>query len=218
MDYEDVITYEPEDVKIVFNPRITDILTDTNYAPVIKALSKEYLTVKELIEKYEEITGIIKSPKTMYRYLKELKKHGAIIQVGQRVTKGKKATEALFGKAAKIIYFYQADQDFWISEDFKEESEIVLRRMATVFSKRWDIPKPKTDCLRQLLIQNDDYIPNEIEKILEIYVKQTEKEGQEISSQEMYRIVNLARSIVPMLETEYLEKELKKCFPSKFKL
>ncbi|NPD90321.1 MAG: hypothetical protein HGN29_16535 [Asgard group archaeon] len=217
MDYEDIITYEPEDVKIVFNPRITDILTDTNYAPVIKALKEGFFTVKELTEKYEEITGNVKSPKTMYRYLKELKMHGAIIQVGQRVTKGKKATEALFGRAAKIIYFYQADKDFWTSEDFKEESEIVLKRMATVFSKRWNVPKPKTDCLRQLLIQNDDYIPNEIKKILELYVEQSEEDAQEISSQEMYRIINLARSIVPMLETEYLEKELKKCFPTKVK-
>ncbi|MHA2309010.1 MAG: hypothetical protein ACXABJ_07015 [Candidatus Heimdallarchaeaceae archaeon] len=217
MEYEDVITYEPEDVKIVFNPQITDIFTDTNYAPVIRALTKEYLTVKELIGKIEESTSIVKSPKTIYRYLKELKKHGVIIQVGQRVTKGKKATEALFGKTAKIIYFYQAHKDFWIDDECKEESELVLKRMAKVFSKRWMIPEPDTKCLRELLVKNDEYIPIEMKKILEVYVQQSEEEGHEFTSQEMYRIINLARSIVPMLETEYLEKELKKCFPSKIK-
>lgn len=215
MKTEDIITYKTEDVRVVFNPQIVDILTDTNYAPVLKALSKNYLTVKELIQKYKELSGVEKSQKTMYRYLKDLKKHGAVVQVGQRVTEGKKVTEALFGRTAKIIYFYQSDKDFWIDEKYKEESEQVLETMATVFSLRWDIPKPNLDCLRQLLIKNDDYIPNEIKKILELYVKEKNIDAQEFSSREIYRVINLARSIVPMLEKDFLEKELKKCFPSK---
>ena len=218
MEYEDIITSKTEDVKIVYNPRIMDILRDRNYVPVLKTLLEGHKTVKELIAAYEEKTGESKSVKTMYRYLKELKKEGIVIQVGQRLTKGKKATEALFGRTAKIIYFYQADKDFWTNEEFKEESEIVLNRMAAVFSERWNVPKPNTECLRMLLIKNDEYIPNEIKKIMELYVKQTEKEAHEFTTQEIYRIINLARSIIPMLELEYLEKELKKCFPTKIKL
>jgi hypothetical protein len=218
MKTEDIITYKTEDVKVVFNPQIVDILTDTNYSPVLKALSREYLTVKDLIQKYKELTGIEKSQKTMYRYLKELKKHGAVIQVGQRVTEGKKVTEALFGRTAKIIYFYQSNRDFWTDEKYKEESEQVLETMATVFSKRWDIPKPKLECLRQLLIKNDEYIPEEIKRILELYVKEKNKEAHEFTSREIYRAINLARSIVPMIEREFLENELKNCFPTKIKL
>ena len=217
MGHEDIITYEQDLVKIVFNPEVTDIFTDANYAPVIRALTKEFLTVKELIDKVKESTGIEKSAKTIYRYLKDLKKHGVIVQVGQRVTPGKKATEALFGKAARIIYFFQATKDFWTSEETKEESEILLKRMAKVFSSRWNIPEPGTKCLRELLIKNDEYIPEVMKGILEEYALQSEEEGHEFTSKEMYRIINLARSIVPMLETEFIEKEIKKCFPEKYK-
>ena len=218
MDYEDFITVEQENIRVIFEPDIMDFLRDKNYSPVITAFLRGPLTVKQLVEKYEEITGDKKSDKTMYRYLKEFEKRDLIIPVGQRVTRGKKATETLYGRTAKVFYFYQSELDYWNSDETKEESEILLKTLSDLLSKSLDVPKPNTDCLRRIMIKNDVFIPTNIDRIMGIYIEESGKETHEFSVPEVFRLINFLRSVLPLIiGKEFFEEELKECFPSKYK-
>ncbi|MFW9922306.1 MAG: hypothetical protein ACFFDW_03345 [Candidatus Thorarchaeota archaeon] len=61
------------------------------------------LTSAEIVEKYNEISIHQKKQSTIYRYIKTLKDMGIVIEIGQRVIQGKKATEKLLSLSGRWI-------------------------------------------------------------------------------------------------------------------
>ena len=48
MEVQDVITFKPERAKVIKDPKIIDTLKDPNHWPILKALRKGPMTIREL--------------------------------------------------------------------------------------------------------------------------------------------------------------------------
>ena len=159
MDYRDIITFEQQPVLIIGNEEKIDykdaktgekksvlkasLLGDPLYSPILTALKKGPLTVRELEKAYEKLANEPKSDKTLYRYLKFLEKAGLVAPAGQRVTVGKTATEALYARTAKLFYASFAYNDLWECSFCNE----VLTKVAKILSLREDMPEQDKNCI-----------------------------------------------------------------------
>jgi len=154
---QDVITYTPERIKIISDRKIIDIMRDPTHMPIIKALRKGPMTVRELEKAYakeakdsEEVEA--KSDKTIYRYLKVLEKAGAVVPAGQRVIFGKTATETLFSRSAEIFMTLATETDYWDCDEGKD----LAKKIAPMLSKVCGDRKIDVTCLTKFM--------NELEK------------------------------------------------------
>lgn len=151
-EVQDVITYTPERIKIISDRKIIDIMRDPNHMPIIKALRKGPMTVRELEKAYakeakdsEEVEA--KSDKTIYRYLKVLEKAGAVVPAGQRVVIGKTATETLFSRSAEIFMTLATETDYWDCDEGKD----LAKKIAPMLSKVYGDRKIDVSCLTKFM-------------------------------------------------------------------
>ncbi|MHA2358376.1 MAG: hypothetical protein ACXABK_06380, partial [Candidatus Heimdallarchaeaceae archaeon] len=134
MGYQDIITFEPKEVDVIFDTNIAEFLSDPHHQPLMNVLRKGNFTVNELVEEYTKEGGEKKSDKTIYRYLKKFEEKGIITMVGNRLVPGKKATQAIYGRTAKLFYFYNVDKGFWTNEKRNMESESLLIYLSKLLS------------------------------------------------------------------------------------
>jgi len=153
-DVQDVITYTPERIKIISDRKIIDIMRDPNHLPIIRALRKGPMTVRELEKAYareakdsEEVEA--KSDKTIYRYLKVLEKAGAVVPAGQRVVIGKTATETLFSRSAEIFMTLATETDYWDCDEGKD----LAKKIAPMLSKVYGDRKIDVTCFTKFMNQ-----------------------------------------------------------------
>lgn len=153
-DVQDVVTYTPDRIKIISDRKIIDIMRDPNHMPIIKALRKGPMTVRELEKSYakeakdsEEVEA--KSDKTIYRYLKVLEKAGVVVPAGQRVVIGKTATETLFSRSAEIFMTLATETDYWDCDEGKD----LVKKIAPMLSKVYGDRKIDVTCLTKFMNQ-----------------------------------------------------------------
>jgi hypothetical protein len=156
MAHQDVITFNPERIKIVHDKEINEILHDPNHSPIIRALRKGAMTVRELEDAYaREATSNpeieAKSDKTIYRYLKVLEKADIVVPAGQRVVIGKTATETLFSRTAEIFITGQSEQEYWNCETGKD----LAGNMAQMLSKLLANKKADQNCIVKFMNEFD---------------------------------------------------------------
>ncbi len=137
MAHQDVLTFTPERIKIIYDSKINEVLLDPNHIPIILVLRKGPMTVREIEEAYadeakksDEIEA--KSDKTIYRYLKVLEKADLVVPAGQRVVIGKTATETLFSRTAEAFVTGQSEQEYWNCDDGKELAGVMSQMLSKI--------------------------------------------------------------------------------------
>lgn len=86
------------------------------YIPLFHVLRDGPMTIEEIVEKYNQVAFAPRKRSTIYRYLKSLKDAKLVIEMGQRVIHGKKATQKLYGPIARVISFQDTYDPEWKSE------------------------------------------------------------------------------------------------------
>ena len=104
----DVVHSNPQTIMFIETIKQVEAINSNELFPIISFLRNGNYTVKEITTAYPSFTlnpkKHSKSDKSIYRYLNELKEVGLVGVVGQRVTKGKTATEKIWGRSAKMFY------------------------------------------------------------------------------------------------------------------
>jgi len=169
MAHQDVITFKPERIKIIYDRKINEVLLDPNHGPIIRGLRKGPMTVREIEETYANEAANIpdleaKSDKTIYRYLKVLEKADLVVPAGQRVVIGKTATETLFSRTADVFITGQSEHEYWSCETGKD----LCDKMALMLTKIFGDKKADKDCIMKFMNEFDaignKYIINLIEE------------------------------------------------------
>ncbi len=102
MEYQDFITYEPEQICIVRDQFKFDLVTDPKYTPILIALRAKPLPIKDIVDGYNRISDKTRKQTSIYNYLQDLIKQGLVVKAGQRVITGKTASEVLYSRCAKL--------------------------------------------------------------------------------------------------------------------
>jgi DNA-binding transcriptional ArsR family regulator len=167
-DSHDAITFTPDRIKIIRDKDEIKTLYDPNHGPIIRALRKGPMTVRELEEAYKKEAKIkeeleAKTDKTIYRYLKELKDANLVIEAGKRVKIGKTATESLFSRTAEAFIVHDIDEEHWDCDDGKAICKIVgLMLEKSLGEKSLD-----EKCMKQFMIDFDKEINTQVVAVLE---------------------------------------------------
>ena len=185
---QDVITRPQIGFKVIRDQAVISKLFDKNLEPIIIVLREGPLTIKELVDKYNEIAEESKSEMTIYRYVKELDKIDIVKEVGKRIKTGQSASETLYGRTAKIFWNLKDKEDYWKSEDskqtvdtirdllllYKENTTINSEDLGALLNK---IYKKSSEEMAAFFEKNDDAIDKmisgltfkEIDKIFDIF-------------------------------------------------
>lgn len=135
---QDVITRPQIGVKVIRDEAVISKLSDKNMEPIIIVLREGPLTIKELVEKYNQIAEEPKSEMTIYRYVKELDKVDIVKEVGKRIKTGQSASETLYGRTAKIFWNLKDKEDYWKSEASNQTLD-TLRGLLLLYKKNTTI-------------------------------------------------------------------------------
>jgi hypothetical protein len=169
MAHQDVITFKPERIKIVYDKKMNDVLRDPNHIPIIRALRKGPMTVQELKKAYAKEAEAdpdldAKSDKTIYRYLKVLEDANVVVPAGQRVVIGKTATETLFSRTAEVFIGGRSEEEYWSCEAGKKLCDDI----AQLLSKLLGAKKADKACIVKFMNEFDklgtQYIVNLVEE------------------------------------------------------
>ncbi|NPD89567.1 MAG: winged helix-turn-helix transcriptional regulator [Asgard group archaeon] len=223
MQFRDIITVEQQPVLIIGNEDTieykdvktgekksvftSNLLIDPLYSPILTALKKGPLTVRELEIEYKKLANEPKSDKTLYRYLKFLEKAGLVTPAGQRVTVGKTATEALYARTAKLFFSSFAANDLWECSF----CNTVLGKVAEILSLREDMPKQDTECVKNLMTSVDGYIFNELSDFYSKHFEEIAEITKDSNSYEMSRITDVLGTILLLNQPKSFEKPLEEC-------
>ena len=201
MGHQDILDdeFKQKDVWVIEDRDLLEFFEDSSYNPVLTALRKGPMTVKEITEKYNEIVKkkaikldipkdafekMKRSEKTIYRYIKDLTERELVVVAGQRLIIGKTATENLYCRAAKVFLLNRPDEK--CCED--EDSEAVLERAAKIFLKVEKIKDIDIKCLSKTLNEiyekSNRYIFNALsehfEEVSNLLISGSVEEGQKL--------------------------------------
>ncbi len=212
-DVQDVVTYTPDRIKIISDRKIIDIMRDPNHMPIIKALRKGPMTVRELEKAYakeakdsEEVEA--KSDKTIYRYLKVLEKAGVVVPAGQRVVIGKTATETLFSRSAEIFMTLATETDYWDCDEGKD----LAKKIAPMLSKVYGDRKIGVTCLTKFMNQLEK---EESKQLLTLFEGADEEMVDLITSIDWRykdKVLGYVSSFSIILNNPELYEKLRSCF------
>lgn len=164
----DAITFTPERIKIIRDKDEIKTLYDPNHGPIIRALRKGPMTVRELEEAYkkeaktkEDIEA--KTDKTIYRYLKELKDANLVVEAGKRVKIGKTATESLFSRTAEAFIVHDIDDEHWDCD----EGQALCKTVGLMLAKSLGEKTLDEKCMRQFMMDFDKETSAQVVAVLE---------------------------------------------------
>ncbi|MFX1319782.1 MAG: winged helix-turn-helix domain-containing protein [Promethearchaeota archaeon] len=168
MAQQDVITFKPERIKIVYDKNMNEVLRDPNHIPIIKALRKGPMTVQELTKAYAKEAEAdpdleAKSDKTIYRYLKVLEDAKVVVPAGQRVVIGKTATETLFSRTAEVFIGGQSEEEYWSCEAGKELCDNVAQLLGKLLNDK----KADKTCIVKFMNEFDKIGTKYVVKLIE---------------------------------------------------
>ncbi|MFW9991873.1 MAG: helix-turn-helix domain-containing protein [Candidatus Odinarchaeota archaeon] len=223
-NFLDIITNDPEPLKIVNSYRWVEIILNPSYFTIIKLLEEGYKTVEEISKNGK----LAKS--TLYRYLRSLTDDGFVIKVGRRVKTGQIATENLYGKAARLFLPTNPWKEIWLSDGAMEIARITSKMIKHHFNDR----DPDVSKLLFFIQEREQAFSQAAKAIIESVVrindvtgKKTDREIQSTDDSPLPIINNLIADegivffgligwitwFISSEEYEHFVPGLKSCFP-----
>jgi hypothetical protein len=210
---QDVLTHKPVPVKIVRDVKTAKTLRDPLYFPIIKALRKGPMTVRELEEAYKIFatdsgTQEPKSDKTIYRYLKVLQDADLVVPAGQRVVIGKTATETLFERSARA-FLVQAEET---KPADKEKGRRMVQRISKLLGRVYGNREPDLESCEKFF----NKVEKEAKALAEQLLGSADEETLEIATagnwEEIDEVLNMVTIFGLLLKRPELLDELNHCF------
>ncbi|NHJ85930.1 MAG: winged helix-turn-helix transcriptional regulator [Asgard group archaeon] len=211
MLYKDIITNNQKVVQVFTGEEIEKILEDDNHRQILQFLFRGPLTVEELELAYKQ-SGIIKSDKSIYRYLGRLKKAGLVIEAGKRIfseNENQIKTQTLFSRVAKIIYspVRGITRQTELETKSLEILNIILQEKLGFKSQA------EPNCLKN----NTKLITRKKNEALSNFFNETKNERllslvEEFDIHELYPVLDLAGWIILYEEHPEIVKEFIKCY------
>lgn len=161
--YRDVIRQLP-DIQFILptnDPR-RHYIENPAYIPLFHVLRDGSMTIEELVEKYNQVAPVSRTRSTIYRYVNTLKNAKLVIEVGQRVTPGKKATQKLYAPVARMIIFQDEQLLGWDSERNLWLLDSIIKILRFLYP---ELPKVNKKCFREFLIAVWQYIKVGLSKL-----------------------------------------------------
>ncbi|MHA1155804.1 MAG: winged helix-turn-helix domain-containing protein [Candidatus Heimdallarchaeota archaeon] len=211
MTHQDIITNEQQLVKVLSELSVENVLDDNNHRFLLHFLVKQPLTVDEIKIEFKK-SGNDKSDKTIYRYLKKLKRAGLVIEAGKRIftdNKNQIKTQTLFARVAKIIFTPQGKTDS--NPKLKQTS---LKITSMLLKDRLNLRSDADlDCI-QKQVDNITKVKNELISDHFQSSKNSELMGliQTMDIYELYPILDTVSWILLLNENPDAVKEIIKCF------
>ncbi len=211
MTHQDIITNEQQLVKVLSELSVENVLDDNNHRFLLHFLVKQPLTVDEIKIEFKK-SGNDKSDKTIYRYLKKLKRAGLVIEAGKRIftdNKNQIKTQTLFARVAKIIFTPQGKTDS--NPKLKQTS---LKITSMLLKDRLNLRSDADlDCI-QKQVDNIAKVKNELISDHFQSSKNSELMGliQTMDIYELYPILDTVSWILLLNENPDAVKEIIKCF------
>ena len=207
--YRDVIHQYP-DIKCEImedDPR-RQYFDKSAYRPLFHVLKDGPLTIKELVTKYNEVAPVQRTPSTISRYVKTLKETNLLIEVGIRVTQGKKATQKLYGSIARMIALDKTC-DTWDDERCDQLLDTLIQLFQFLYP---DLPKANKECLRNFHIASYEYVKIAFSKFSEPENKNIRKLLHSYNWQDFFVALTGFLDHQIFLNMPNMRKQLLKCF------
>ncbi|MFQ5818918.1 MAG: helix-turn-helix domain-containing protein [Candidatus Heimdallarchaeota archaeon] len=153
--YKDVIQQFPEIRNVILpnDPR-SQYFEKPAYLPLIHVLRDGPITIEDLVEQYNQIANVPKTRSTIYRYIKTLKRANLVIEVGKRVTQGKKAVQTLYGPKARWFANYDTASSKWESDKGRRR-DAIIKMLQFLYPK---LPKVNKKCFHEYLLSMWEYV------------------------------------------------------------
>lgn len=226
MDYQDVITYKEESVKI-FDEEKADFFEDPRYTTIIKALRKGPMTVRDLEEEYNLIVTkqvekmdltkkekealvekMTRKGKTLYKYLDALVKKGLVVEAGKRIRTGQTATETLYGRTARLFVLSNESK---LQKIFAENEE-VWDVIGSIIRREEGKEEIDTDCLKQAIEKINNSMNSARKDIFTKYSQELAELSPKITFEQLNEIALLLEVYYLISSASDLNKEFDKCF------
>jgi len=204
---QDVITRPQIGVKVIKDEAVISKLFDKNMEPIIIVLRDGPLTIKELVEKYNQIAEEPKSEMTIYRYVKELDKVDIVKEVGKRIKTGQSASETLYGRTAKIFWNLKDKEDYWKKEASKQTLD-TLRSMLLLYKENTTISSKDLGALMNKIYKISS------EELGEFFVENDDAIDKIISGftfKEVDKVFDIFTNLILLMKSKDFSKELEKC-------
>lgn len=207
--YRDVIQQYPF-IKYVLEPDDPrcNLIEKPAYRPLFHILYDKPMTIKELIERYNQVSSVSRTHSTISRYVKTLKEANLVIEMGIRVTQGKKATQKLYGPIARMI---SREKECHSWDD--EKCDWLLDTLIQLFLFLYpDLPKANKECLRQFHVETYKNIDLAFVKLDAPENDNVRKLLHSYSGQDFYVIITSFLDHYIFLKTPNLHNRLRQCF------
>lgn len=189
-EYEDVINFVPAPLLNIERWEVFEIHANRDYYPIMNILLQGPKTVRELTAAYakwckERGSPKPKSDKTIYRYLKNLGKHGLVVPAGKRVAFGKTATETLYARSADFIRYQDFPPHLWESRTADRFVEGAATGLEWVFGEF----KINRERFKNFLIEFEDTIESYIHDFI---IGATKEEHESVRAVEEHYFIDTA--------------------------
>lgn len=185
-------------------------LENPSYIPLFHVLRDGPMTIKELVEQYNQVAPVPKTRKTIYRYVKKLKKSKLVIEMGQRVIQGKRTTQKLYGPVCRNITDLGEYDPEW-----KSEQRLLLNNFLVILLNflHPELPKINKECFHEFraFVSHHGYI----ELIKELNLPKNRKAFELLHShayKEYYLIITSIFDYYFFLNIPNMHERLQKCF------
>jgi hypothetical protein len=206
MEYQDFITYQPEQVCIVRQQSKFDLVTDPKYTPILITLREKPLPIKEIVDGYNRISEKTRKQTSIYNYLQDLIKHELIVKAGQRVITGKTASEVLYSRKAKLYFPVILSESFWQTEESKNviEKSLHLLRIYTSQEALAEVD------LRSFLLDMFSNSEKEVAKIFENNPEVVNELCADLTFEQLDRLARMIETLIVLLNPQYYEESINK--------
>ncbi len=211
MTHQDIITNQQKLVKVLSDISVGNVLDDNNHRFLLHFLVKQPLTVEEIKIEFQK-SGNDKSDKTIYRYLKKLKKAGLVIEAGKRIfsdSNNQIKTQTLFARVAKIIFTPHSKID-----SKPELKETALKITSMLLKERLNLKEDADLSCIQKQVDNIAKVKNEL--IADHFQSSENPELmnliQTMDIYELYPILDTVSWILLLNENPEAVEEIIKCF------
>ncbi|MHA1187481.1 MAG: hypothetical protein ACTSSK_11520 [Candidatus Heimdallarchaeota archaeon] len=226
MDHQDFITYDQKAIVLLDDQKAWDIMADSRYEPILVALRKGPLTVRDLEIEYnklvlkkidslsleskdkkELIEKTKRKGKTLYKYLAILENAGLIVQAGKRIKMGQTASETLYGRTAKLFFYSDKGNEKFKTLDIKKIMPIISK----ILSLETGGKEVSDECLEKFVEEIILTIKDNQEEIFEKYSDVITQASTEIYFEDLSLLVEFLNIYMTIKNAPKFSKQLEKC-------
>jgi len=226
VDHQDFITYKEKAIVLLDDENAWNFMVDSRYEPILVALRKGPLTVRDLeieynklvlinIEKLslqpkdkKELIGKTKRKgKTLYKYLTLLENAGLVVQAGKRIKMGQTASETLYGRTAKLFYYSNKGNEKLKALDFMKIMPIISK----IISLETGGKEISEECLEKFVEDIFLTIKENRDEIITKYSDIITQASSEIYFDDLSLVVEILHMYMTIKNAPKLTKQLEKC-------